>query len=313
LAYNPDGTTLVSGDYSDNRLRIWDLATARLRKEIQGSTGVLRFVIVSPDGKKVAAAVWDGQIGNSHHMSIYDVASGKQLLSGPGVPLAYSPDGRWLAARDTDDRTLLLLDARTHETAARFRGHKDVVRGATFSSDSRLLASCGDDRIVQLWQTDSANLQSFPTGPEARVMAGRVFPGHTDAVFAAAFHPDGTRLATAGRDGAIWLWDVARGEEVARLPGHTSYVYSLAFSPDGATLASGSGDFTVHLWDTAPLKVRYQARRQAERLRPDAERLVQRLFKEKKNADDVAALIRSNPSLTEAQRHAAFRALLRRQ
>ncbi len=63
---------------------------------------------------------------------------------------------------------------------------------------------------------------------------------------------------------------------MARLQGHTSYVWSLAFSPDGATLASGSGDFTVRLWDTAPLKVRYQARREAEALRPEAERLVER-------------------------------------
>ena len=67
---------------------------------------------------------------------------------------------------------------------------------------------------------------------------------------------------------------------MARLPGHTSYVWSLAFSPDGNTLASGSGDFTVRLWDTAPLKTRYQARREAETLRPEAERLVEQLFAE---------------------------------
>jgi WD40 repeat protein len=103
----------------------------------------------------------------------------------------------------------------------------------------------------------------------------QVLRGHTDEVFAAAFHPDGTRLATAGRDRAIWLWDLARGAAVARLPGHTSFVWSLAFSPDGQTLASGSGDHTVRLWDTAPLKTRYQARREAEALRPVAERLIE--------------------------------------
>jgi WD40 repeat protein len=94
-----------------------------------------------------------------------------------------------------------------------------------------------------------------------------VLHGHTDNVFAVAFHPGGTRLATGGRDRAVWLWDLVRGEEVARLQRHTSFVWWLAFSPDGKTLASGSGDGTVRLWDTEPLRVRHQARRAIEALR----------------------------------------------
>jgi hypothetical protein len=138
-----------------------------------------------------------------------------------------------------------------------------------------------------------------------------VLSGHTDEVFAAAFHPDGTRLATAGRDRAVWLWDLKRGVEVARLPGHTSYVWSLAFTPDGTTLASGSGDFTVRLWDTAPLKKRYQARREAAALRPKAERLVKKLLCQMKNAAAVAAAVRADRSLSEPLRQAALRAVLR--
>jgi hypothetical protein len=72
------------------------------------------------------------------------------------------------------------------------------------------------------------------------------------------------------------------------------------------------GDFTVRLWDTAPLKNRYQARREAEALRPEAERLVSKLFQEKRNADQVATFIRSERSVSEPQRHAALRAMLRR-
>jgi hypothetical protein len=108
------------------------------------------------------------------------------------------------------------------------------------------------------------------------------------------------------------LWDLARGEEVARLPSHTSYIWSLASSPDGKTLASGSGDFTVRLWDTAPLRTRYQARREAETLRPEAERLVEQLWRQKNNPDEVAEALRADQALSEPQRHAALRAVLRR-
>jgi WD40 repeat protein len=297
LAYGPDGSWLVSGNYADDRLRVWDVATGRVRQEIRLTAGSCRFVTVSPDGRRVALTVFDPP-SNKHYLHVYDVASGEQLLSAQGAPLAYSPDGRWLAAQAADSQTVLLLDARTHETAARFSGHEKPVGSAAFSPDSRRLASCSLDRTVRVWQVESGECQ--------------VLRGHTDEVFAAAFHPDGRRLATGGRDRAVWLWDLARGVEVARLQGHTSFVGSLAFSPDGATLASGSGDATVRLWDTAPLKTRYQARREAAALRPEAERLVERLWREKNDPGEVVEALRADSALGESPRQAALRAVLRR-
>ena len=140
----------------------------------------------------------------------------------------------------------------------------------------------------------------------------QVLHGHTGEVYAAAFHRDGRRLATGGRDRAVWLWDLKRGEEVARLQGHTKLVFSLAFSPDGATLASGSGDATVRLWGTAPLKACYDARREAEALRPEAERLVGRLRREKNSPAEVVEALRSELALSEPLRQAALREVLRR-
>jgi WD40 repeat protein len=293
LAFSPDGQSLVTGSFGDKLLRIWDVATARVRKKVQGPGPGIRILAVSPDGTRVAAATADPA-----QLCVCDTTSGERLFSGQGRALAYSPDGRWLAVQPENEPAVLLLDARTHETVARFPGHEKPVIFAAFSPDSRRLASCSPDFTVRLWEVENG--------------AYKVLRGHTDEVFAAAFHPDGTRLATAGRDRAILLWDLTRGEEVARLPGHTSYIWSLAFSPDGTTLASGSGDFTVRLWDTAPLKNRYQARREAAALQPEAERLVEQLWRQKNSPDAVVQALRADLALSEPLRHAALRAVLRK-
>jgi hypothetical protein len=65
-------------------------------------------------------------------------------------------------------------------------------------------------------------------------------------------------------------------------------------------------------WDTAPLMTRYQARRQAEALRPEAERLVEALSREKNDPARVVEAVRACGSLSEPFRHAALLDVLRR-
>jgi WD40 repeat protein len=296
LAFGPDGKWLVSASLSDNRLRIWDVVSARLRREIEIPDGKLRSVTVRPDGRRLAASAWV-DADNVHKLNVCDVESGRVLFSTTGSVRAYSPDGRWLAVVNADEDILVLLDAETHEAAGRFRGHEGNIRYAAFSTDSRRLATCSQDRTIRVWPIDGGACQ--------------VLTGHTDDIFAVAFHPDGTRLASGGRDRAVWLWDLERGEDVARLQGHTSFVWSLVFSPDGATLASGSGDNTVRLWDTAPLRARYQARREAEALRPEAERMVAKLWNTNDPAE-VADALRADSVLSEPLRQAALREVMRR-
>ena len=80
--------------------------------------------------------------------------------------------------------------------------------------------------------------------------------GHESCANKLVFSPDGKILASGSMDGAIRLWDIATGKNLAVLEGHTYFVRSVAFSPDGKTLVSGSADGTVRLWDVDPAKLK---------------------------------------------------------
>ncbi|MGA7729848.1 MAG: hypothetical protein WCD37_01105 [Chloroflexia bacterium] len=67
--------------------------------------------------------------------------------------------------------------------------------------------------------------------------------------YAVAFSPDGRTVASAGDDGAIWLWDTQTHRLLRSLVGHDGQpVTGLAFSPDSGMLASGSWDNKVRVW-----------------------------------------------------------------
>lgn len=87
-----------------------------------------------------------------------------------------------------------------------------------------------------------------PLPPGALVRLGTVRLRHN--AFQFAFAPDGRRIASAGSDGCVRIWNPATGAEVGRLGGHRGAVYAIAYSPDGNQIATGDVR-DIHLWDTA--------------------------------------------------------------
>jgi WD40 repeat protein/serine/threonine protein kinase len=161
---------------------------------------------------------------------------GALLTLAGGDAVAFSPDGRLLALGAADD--VRVVTAATGREVTRLHGHSSRVTGLSFAprgAGGQRLASSSDDGTVRLWDVAGRRLL-------------HTCRGHSGAVRAVAFAPDGKSLVSGGEDG-IRVWD-ARGRRLRDLAGHEGTVTGLAFAPNGR-LASAGLDCGVRLWDLA--------------------------------------------------------------
>src|SRR5262249_2011586 len=102
-----DGKTVISRG-ADSTIRRWEAATGKELSKFTMPSGTT-CVAVAPDGRTVALGNQDNSI------RVHDATTGKELhkLSGPtngAVALAFSPDGKTLAARETADTSIRVYD-----------------------------------------------------------------------------------------------------------------------------------------------------------------------------------------------------------
>ena len=64
---------------------------------------------------------------------------------------------------------------------------------------------------------------------------------------------DGSRLAAAGADETVRLWETTTWREVLTLRGPNHRIHAVAWGPDGVGLAAASADGKINLWHAAPV------------------------------------------------------------
>ena len=86
----------------------------------------------------------------------------------------------------------------------------------------------------------------------------RVLTGHTNAVYAASFSPDGKRIATASLDGTARIWDSATGQtELKITPDDAQQLFGATFSPDGQSLMTTGGTAILKYWDATSGRLKW--------------------------------------------------------
>jgi WD40 repeat protein len=168
----------------------------------------------------------------------------------PATSLAYRTDGLLLAA-STENR-VILIDPKNGDDVGRLPDFQGRVTALAFSRAGLLAVAFGETG-----KSGTVRVFDLTTGAPIPSVPAAEFSAHKDAIYGLAFSPDGKRLATAGYDRTIKLWDTGQKTPRLTLTDHSDTVYSVAFSPDGRLLASAAADRAVKLWDVATGKRLY--------------------------------------------------------
>jgi WD40 repeat protein len=209
LALSPDGGTLVTsggqdyGDPDDRPLRLWDVATGQ-PLPLMG-----------------------------------DLAQAPAYLKN----LAFSPDGRFLAASDVSN--ILVWDVASGTARYVLGPHQSSVSALAFDADGQYLASGTVDGGVYVWSLRDGALVNVPPRLTAEVLGLAFLPS--------AAAGGGQVLVTATARDGVQVLDLSRAELIAAAApqGPTDGVTALAYSPGGTLLAAASADETIWLWDAS--------------------------------------------------------------
>ncbi len=195
VTVSPDGRTLASCS-KDRTVRLWDATDwSRPGRILTKESDGIRTVTFGPNGTILAGGSADGSV------TAWDRATGRRWDIHPGhgyyvnvVRAVPGWPGFVSAARDVAFWEPAASEPGGWRRAA-LPGLEDRVRDLALMADGQTLAVAADSGVT-VWD--------WFNGPLFRC---RLY-GHRGRVLAVAFHPGARRLATAGADGTVRLWDL---------------------------------------------------------------------------------------------------------
>ena len=228
-AFTPDSKQVVMTSWGGHQgvhpVSVWDAATRAKIRSLDEDVNDMPFtaVAVAPDGKTIAFATgWGQRNATAPHLVFWDPASGDEVGQVDGMvtapqtqrqaivyqALAYSPDGRTLAA--LLEGRVVLIEVATGKPRGDMAvpvapqlspNHQPTASGAlAYSPDGRTLAvGCSDGAILRF---------DLLTGLESTPL-----PGHSAAVVALCWTPDGKQVLSYSRDGQLFAWRAESGRE----------------------------------------------------------------------------------------------------
>ena len=243
IAYSPNGRLLAAAaatrkpddPRNQGELLIWELPTVVPAHNLTGFPGMPGDLAFSTDNRRLAVAT-GGPIGTIRE---WNIAQNKELpprsLNGAQPEaVAYSSDGKWLAALD-ENGNIYFLPADG--------GPKMVFK--LFAKSACLALLSPDATKLALVSLDLHRVEVREPLRGVSIQAAQ----HETEILALAFSPATNLLASASRDGIVQVWNTATNRHTATLHAHTGAATSLSFTRDGQRLATSGEDGVVRIWD----------------------------------------------------------------
>lgn len=285
VSFSPDGKLLAAAEGSYGKrdapgmVMIWEVETQETAMKLLGHEGSAWTVDFSPDGTQLVSAgnnaviVWDLASGEQ----IHTVATERPFPVGSAHAL-FSPDGQTVAVQTRnklavwDVATWVELFSIPHRSTT--NSHR-----ITFDLDGThvIFANSNLREGIEIRKSRTGELVAKMAFQLSRAPRGQA--DHTVNLLQMSFSPDGGRLATAGHDKFVKIWDMKTHQLALTLP-HDLPVYTVVFSPDGRWIVTGTGHHSrrantkgrITIWDAGVAHQHFTDpdRRQHQKQEPNA-------------------------------------------
>jgi WD40 repeat protein len=238
--------------YTDQSVYVFDPMTGKDVLHVGRHDERVIAVRFSPDGSKLLTASWDGTA------ALWDAKTGKQLhkLDGHQVSLrdaVFSPDGKkvltlsggYIRHSNQDKVWFGLPQTGQPPPADAWLAYRPMIlAGAPGGGEGYVTAD--ETRFARVWDAETGKeLAAFKKAKAP----GALFNGGWKPT-AAAFSPDGTKVAIGFSDKVAGIWDAAANDspETIRLTGHEGEITAITFDKTGSSVATACTDQTARNW-----------------------------------------------------------------
>jgi WD40 repeat protein len=226
IAFSADGKRLLSAGGNDGA-KLWDAATGAEKRTFQHGNSYYRCACFTPDGRWILTGDWGGTV------RVWDAETGEMRARFSGMAgvdgLAFSPAAKSLAVcssarhvylydlslgepepseRERIVRLLTQLDDNSYDV--REATTRELLE-AGFVAEPALRRAMAESKSAEVRIRARRILQDLLSQPRA------LLRGHTAAVEALAFSPDGKLLVSGSKDGTVRLWNVPDRKELTHL------------------------------------------------------------------------------------------------